>query len=62
MTTPPPNPLWEYTPPRVSKCGRYVRMDAMQWPMALELYAAFKVKPIDAAREHAEWRNKGKRK
>ena len=45
MTAPKPNPQWEYTPPAVSKDGRVVRMDAMQWPMVLELYRVFGVKP-----------------
>ena len=62
MKSPPPNPMWEYTPPAVSKDGRVVRVDAMQLPMVLELYATFKVKPVDAARDHAAWLNKGKRK
>lgn len=63
MTTPAPNPMWEYTQPKVSKCGRYVLMDAMQLPMVLEMYAVFGVKPAGAAAmQHAEWMNKGKRK
>ena len=66
MKSPPPNPMWEYTPPAVSKDGRVVRVDAMQLPMVLEMYATFKVKPVaesfDAAREHAAWLAKGKRR
>ena len=49
MKTPPPNPQWEYTPPAVSKDGRIVRVDAMQLPMALELYRVFKVPEVGAA-------------
>lgn len=35
-TTPPPNPLWRYSPPKVSRDGRTVAIDAMQLPMIEE--------------------------
>lgn len=43
--TPPPNDLWQYTPPAESKDGRTVRVDAMQLPMVLDLYRVLGVDP-----------------
>ena len=54
MTDPKPNEQWEYTPPKVSKCGRFVLMDAMQWPMALELYRVFKVPAVETAPQRSK--------
>lgn len=42
---PPPNPMWQYTPPAESKDGRTVRVDAMQLPMVLDLYRVLGVDP-----------------
>jgi hypothetical protein len=35
-STPPPNPDWRYSPPRVSRSGRIVEIDAMQLTWATE--------------------------
>lgn len=48
MTTnplPPPNPLWKRSEPQVSKCGRYVSIDAMVLYDLAEHNRLFKVEP-----------------
>ena len=50
---PEPNPMWEYSPPRESKCGRYVSFDAMVIYNCALHNEVFKVKPAEP--ERAAW-------
>jgi hypothetical protein len=45
---PPANPAWRYSPPKVSRDGRVVAVDAMQLPMLLDMYRALGVPLVEA--------------
>lgn len=46
-TTPIANPAWRYSPPKVSRDGRVVAVDAMQLPMLLDMYRALGVPLVE---------------
>jgi hypothetical protein len=45
-SAPKPNPLWEYSKPQVSRDGKTVAIDAMQYPMLVAYYDAMGVPPV----------------
>lgn len=45
-----PNPMWQRSPPAVSKDGRAVRIDFMVLAELAEHYRIFKVPPADKPR------------
>ena len=47
----PPNPSWRYSPPKVSRDGRTVAVDAMQLPMILEYYRLAGVPLVDPQKQ-----------
>lgn len=50
-SAPKPNPLWEYSPPRVSRDGKTVAIDAMQPEMVREYYRMVGVPTVEELRK-----------
>lgn len=48
---PPANPAWRYSPPKVSRDGRTVVIDAMQPEMVEAYYRAVGVPTVDELRQ-----------